>query len=357
MPNIRTPVCDLFGIEYPIFAAGMGGVTMAPLAGAVSKAGGLGTLGGTFSTPEQLGDEIDAVRRITDKPFGVGLIIPTDIPPERSRANLPPFPEFLADLLPMVAGLSAQQPPTLTLDVAKAQLAVALKRNAPLVVCGLGTPAWAVEQCHAAGAKIMSVVGSAAQAREVAALGVDGIIAQGSEAGGHVGSISTLVLVPQVVDAVSVPVLAAGGIVDGRGIATAFTLGAQGAWMGTRFIATPEATTAQIHKTKIVDADERATVVSRCYTGKPSRVLRNTFTQRWAGHENEILKMPWQRLWLEDLVMPARQAGIAEIANYPTGQAASAIHDITPAGELVEQLVRETIAALEDLRRRIPLSA
>jgi NAD(P)H-dependent flavin oxidoreductase YrpB (nitropropane dioxygenase family) len=344
--RLHTRVCDLFDIRYPIFCAGMGGVTLAPLAGAVSAAGGMGVLGATFLTPEALRAEIAAVRRITDRPFGVDLLIPTDIPPDTGARSIPPFPRFLEDLLPEVAGLHGAPPPPLTLELARAQVEVTLSERVPVLVSALGTPDWLVADAHRAGVKVMSLVGNVRQARRLADLGVDTIIAQGAEAGGHVGTVTTMVLVPQVVDAVDVPVLAAGGIADGRGVAAALVLGADGAWVGTRFIASLEATAHENHKKAILDADENGTVVSRCYTGKPSRVLRNRFTDRWKGHEGEILPMPWQRMWMEPLVAPAKAAGRVDIANFPTGQVAGAIEDIPSAAEVVERLVRETEEAL-----------
>jgi NAD(P)H-dependent flavin oxidoreductase YrpB (nitropropane dioxygenase family) len=347
MSRLHTPVCDLFGIDVPIFGAGMGGVTLAPLAGAVSKAGGLGVMGLTFHTPEAVRAEIHAIRRITDRPFGVGLIIPTDIPADVRERNIPPFPDFLADLLPRVAGLKGSPPPPLTLELARAQVAVALEERVPVLSAGIGTPEWLVEDAHKAGTKVISVIGAARHASRVSKLGTDCIVAQGMEAGGHVGQIPTAVLVPQVVDQASVPVLAAGGIVDGRGIAAAFALGAQGVWIGTRFLATHEATAHENHKRGIVAADENGTVVSRCYTGKPSRVLRNIVTERWKGHEAEIMPMPWQRIRVEQLVAPAKDAGMVELANFPTGQGAGAIRDIPSTAELMERLIDETVSALQ----------
>ena len=344
--KLRTPICDLCAIDYPIFAAGMGGVTMAPLAGAVSAAGGLGVLGATFCTPDELREQIRAVRRITDRPFGVDLLLPGDIPPDLGAREIPPFPEFLRDLLPRIAGLDGKPPPALTLELARAQLAVTLEEKVPLMVSGLGTPDWLVEQCHRVGTMVMSIVGNVRQARRLEKLGVDIIVAQGMEAGGHVGTVTTMVLVPAVVDAVRVPVLAAGGIVDGRGIAAGLMLGAQGAWIGTRFIATVEATAHDNHKRKILEVDEEGTVVSRSYTGKPSRVLRNDFTDRWKGHDAELMPMPWQRIRVESLVAPAKAAGRVDIANFPTGQGAGAIRDIPAAADLFRRLVAESESAL-----------
>ncbi len=345
--HLQTPICDLLDIEYPIFAAGMGGVTLAPLTAAVSEAGGFGVLGATFLTPEELRQEIAAVRRLTDKPFGVDLLIPNDIPPDVEQCPIPPFPSFLVDLLPEVADLPpSTPPPPLTLELARAQVAVTLEERVPVLVSALGTPEWLVQEAHSAGTKVMSMAGSVRHARKLDALGVDAIIAQGSEAGGHVGTVTTMVLVPQVVDAVHTPVLAAGGINDGRGVAASLMLGAQGAWIGTRFIATIEASTHENHKRGILEAGENGTVVSRTYTGKPSRILRNEYTERWKGHEHEVLPMPWQRIWIEELVTPARAAGMVHIANFPTGQVASGITDIPPATEVVERLITEAQEAL-----------
>jgi NAD(P)H-dependent flavin oxidoreductase YrpB (nitropropane dioxygenase family) len=346
MSRLHTPICDLFGIEVPIFGAGMGGVTLAPLAGAVSAAGGLGVMGLTFHTPDAVRAEIHAIRRLTDRPFGVGFIIPTDIPGDVRERNIPPFPDFLSDLLPRVAGLKGAPPPPLTLELARAQVAVALAERVPVLSAGIGTPEWLVEDAHAVGTKVISVIGAARHASRVSALGVDCSVAQGLEAGGHVGTIPTAVLVPQVVDQATVPVLAAGGIVDGRGIAAAFALGAQGVWIGTRFLATIEATAHENHKRGIVAADENGTVVSRCYTGKPSRVLRNLVTDRWKGHDSEILPMPWQRIRVEQLVAPAKEAGMVDLANFPTGQGAGAIRDIPSTASLMARLIDETVTAL-----------
>jgi NAD(P)H-dependent flavin oxidoreductase YrpB (nitropropane dioxygenase family) len=213
------------------------------------------------------------------------------------------------------------------------------------MVSALGTPQWLIDECHAVGTKVMSMVGAIRHAKRLEDMGVDIIVAQGMEAGGHVGTVTTMVLVPGVVDNVSIPVLAAGGIIDGRGIAAGMMLGAQGAWIGTRFIATEEATAPKSHKQGILKADENGTVVSRCYTGKPSRVLKNEFTTRWHGRDRELLPMPWQRIRVEKLVAPAKAAGMPEIANFPTGQAAGAINDVPKAADIFQQMVRETEGA------------
>ena len=180
--TLHTSICDMLGIEYPIFAAGMGGVTMAPLTAAISAAGGCGVLGATFCTPDELRAEIRAVREITDKPFGVDLLIPGDIPEDLSAREVPPFPEFLEDLMPKVEGLKGNPPPPLTIELARAQVDVTLEEKVPLMVSALGTPPWLVEECHTARTKVMSMVGAVRHAKRLEDMGVDIIVAQGMEA-------------------------------------------------------------------------------------------------------------------------------------------------------------------------------
>lgn len=347
--RLHTAVCDLLGIEHPIFGAPMGGVALVDLAVAVSAAGGCGTLGLTSFTPDEIRAMVRAVRSRTSRPFGVGLLFPVDMP--RSSVEAPAeLPSFLGPVWERVKELPLPPPrPALTEDLARAQLAVLIEERVSLLACGLGTPRWAVEQAHAADMKVAALVGSVSAARAVAALGVDLVVAQGHEAGGHTGHVTTLVLLPQVVDAVRVPVVAAGGIADGRAVAAALVLGAEGVWIGTRLLATPEAAAAEVHKRRVVEMTTDETVVSRCYTGKPSRVLRNTFSDLWAQHQNAILAMPAQRLWMEPIVGRARAADLADIVNYPTGQVATAVRAMKPAGDVVRELVDDAVRTLREV--------
>jgi len=213
---LHTPLCDLLGIRYPICQAGMGWVARSSLAAAVSTAGGLGVIAAAHGTPEHLRDEIRRVRDLTDKPFGVDVLFAT------IRA----------------AGDEVEQ----FTDQVKGWVDVTLEERAPVLVAGLGNPGPVTAQDHKLGMKVMALCGNVKQARDHARNGVDVVIAQGHEAGGHTGRIGGMVLIPAVVDAVSpTPVVAAGGIADGRGVAAALALGAVGVWMGTRFIATHEA--------------------------------------------------------------------------------------------------------------------
>jgi NAD(P)H-dependent flavin oxidoreductase YrpB (nitropropane dioxygenase family) len=345
--TLKTPVCEMFDIEVPIFCGGMADVTLAPLAAAVSAAGGMGVMGLTFYTPERLREEIRAVRKITDRPFGVGLLFPTDIPEDIGKMEVPPFPEFMADLLEQVKGLEGRPPPPpISQELAEAQVRVCLEERIAVIGAGLGTPEWLIERSHKVGTKVISLVGGTRQAIKAEAAGADCIVAQGSEAGGHTGLVGTACLVPNTARSVKIPVLAAGGIANGAQIAAGLASGAQGAWIGTRFIATEEATAHINHKRGIVEAGENGTQVSRCYTGKPSRILRNVVQERWKGHEHEILPMPWQAMRIEKLVQPALTHGRVDLANFPTGQGAGMVDDIPPAGELVRRLVAETVEAI-----------
>ncbi len=225
--NLRTPVCDLFDIDVPIFLAGMGGVAYAEVCAAVSEAGGYGSLGMAGARPAGIRDQMLEVRRRTQKPFGVDLL-----------AALP--------------------------DQVLAAIDVIIEEGATAFIAGLGVPEAVVERCHSAGVKVMSLCGKVSHAVHAEQAGCDVVIAQGTEAGGHTGQIGGIALIPQIVDAVEIPVLAAGALTDGRRLAAALAFGAQGVWMGTRFIASHEAHAAEPYKKRITEIEAPDTVVTRC---------------------------------------------------------------------------------------------
>lgn len=357
LSRLRTRACDLLGIDLPIVGAPMGGVAGPELAAAVSAAGGLGVLGHANTPLAEVQAEIRQVRRLTDRPFGIGLLFPDGADDDAPRTEpVPELPAFLHPLRDRIGADAAPAPPgparRFSASDAQARLDIALEEGVPVLVCGLGTPESVVRRAKDGGMVVVSLVGSRRAAVEVERRGVDLIVAQGHEAGGHTGRTSTFVLVPQVVDAVGVPVLAAGGVADGRGLAAALMLGAAGVLVGTRLLATHEARTAEVHKQAVVAMRDDETVVSRCYTGKPSRVLRNAFTDAWRGHEDEILPMPRQWEMVAPLVAPAKAAGSLEVANWPTGQAAVLVDAITPAGEVVRSMAEQAAAALAGERAR-----
>jgi enoyl-[acyl-carrier protein] reductase II len=314
---LRTPICDLFGIEHPVFLAGMGEVAFADLVAAVSEAGGFGTLGMAASHPARIRNEMRAVRRRTARPFGVDML-----------AALP--------------------------DAVEAAIDVIVEEGAACFVAGLGVPSRVIATCHAAGVKVMSLCGKVEHARRAEDAGCDAVVAQGTEAGGHTGAIGGFALLPQIVDAVRIPVLAAGAIVDGRGLAAALALGAQGVWIGTRFIATHEARAGKLYKERLVAARDADTDVTRCYSGKPMRVLRNAWVDSWQRRAAELQPFPLQmaasaRAGVMNFVEDA--AVDVERTCMPAGQGAGAIGEVLPAGAVVARVVAEAEGVLGRLGR------
>ena len=246
---MKTALTEILEIEYPIIQGGMAWVAEANLAAAVSNAGGLGIIGAGGADAKWVEDQIIKAKKLTDKPFGVNIML---MNPQ-------------AD------------------EIAK----VVAKHNVKVVTTGAGNPGKYMEMWKNAGIKVMPVVASVAMARMMERCGADAVIAEGTEAGGHIGEITTMVLVPQVVDAVNIPVVAAGGIADGRGFAAAFMLGASGVQMGTSFVATKESTVHDNYKAKIVKAKDIDTKVTGRSTGHPVRNLRNKQTNTYLKLEAE----------------------------------------------------------------------
>ena len=318
------PFCRKVGIRYPIAQAGMFQVAYGRLAGAVSAAGGLGVIGSAFMTGEELAREIAIAREMTKKPLGVDILF-ARVPAEDGQA----------------AAYTAQ--------VAE-HIEVTLNADVQVLVSGLGNPAEVIPAAHERGMTVMALVGTSRQAARVAEAGVDLVIASGHEGGGHVGRVGTMALVPKVVDTVDVPVLAAGGLVDGRGLLAALALGAAGVWMGTRFIATDEARGHANYKNKIAEIDEDGTIVSLANSGKPNRMIKNGFTAAWAGRDDEILPYPRQMI---EVGAPAshrgRIEGDVENGILAAGQGAGLIGEVAPAGEIVARIMAEMEAALRPL--------
>jgi enoyl-[acyl-carrier protein] reductase II len=235
-------------------------------------------------------------------------------------------------------------------DSVRAMVEVVLDERVPVLISGLGSPAAVVPEAHKRGIFVMSVVGAVRHAERAVADGVDAVIASGSDGGGHVGQIGTVALVPAVVDAVHVPVLAGGGLADGRGLAAMLALGAQGMWMGTRFIATLEARAHDNYKQKIVATDTAGTVVTRAHSGKPCRLIRNRFTESWAGREREIEPYPLQGMHVGHPASErGRLQGDVENGVLPAGQSAGLIRSVPSAGDVVRSVAREAEAVLDRL--------
>ncbi len=318
---MHTRLTDLLEIEHPVMLAGMGGVSYHDLVAAVSEAGGFGCLGASTMSTEMMVEEMAAVRARTGKPFGVDLL--TAMP---------------GDLV--------------------AQVEKIIEGGAAVFVAGLGVPVEAVELCHRHGVLVVNMCGKVDHARRAVDAGCDIVVAQGTEAGGHTGQVATMPLVPQVVDAVGdrVPVVAAGGIVDGRGLAAALALGADGVWVGTRFIATPEARSVAGYKEALLRTAEDGTIISRAYSGKTMRVVRNAYTAYFDEHPAELERFPAQLgRSIEDKAFHlGGDADTLEVDPerecYPTGQGVGAIGELVPAAELVRRFVAEAGDALERAR-------
>jgi enoyl-[acyl-carrier protein] reductase II len=312
---IGTRLTALLGVEHPIMLAGMGGVSYAELCAAVSEAGGFGTLGMAGVQPKEIRAQMRRVRELTKKPFGVDLL-----------AAIPQSLEECADII--------------------------IEEGAAAFISGLGVPPpHLVEKFHNAGLKVMNVAGTVKHARHAEQGGLDAVVAQGTEAGGHTGRVAGMALIPQVCDAVKIPVVAAGSIVDGRGLAAALALGAEGVWIGTRFIASAEAHAGQIYKDVIVNASDEDTIITRAYTGKTLRTFRNAYVNDWEKRPQDIQPFPMQAAVSHKNGVMGGIGGQLEGLDrdrscFAMGQGAGGIDDAPPAGEIVRRMVEEAAAVM-----------
>jgi NAD(P)H-dependent flavin oxidoreductase YrpB (nitropropane dioxygenase family) len=366
---MHTKLAQELGLEFPIFAF----THCRDVAAAVSKAGGLGVLGVAAHSAKGLAAELEWIENeVEGRPYGVDLLLPTnfvgsdkggldsssldDKIPQQHR-------QFVADLLERhgVPPLPDDQrvPHLFNVGFEKQRdvIDVAFQHNISLIASALGPPpAWMVDQGHAQGVKVAALAGTVDHARKHAEAGVDIVIAQGYEAGGHTGKVSTMVLVPEVVDAVApIPVLAAGGIGNGRQLTAALALGAQGVWTGSVWLTTEEAETHPVVKEKFLKATSSDTVRSRSITGKPARQLRCAWTDAWDDPSNpEPLPMPLQpQLVAEAQARISRTAhkspGAAELANYFVGQIVGSMNHVKSVRSVVEELAGEYADTMERL--------
>jgi enoyl-[acyl-carrier protein] reductase II len=313
--TLRTELCDLLGVEHPIMLAGMGGVSYAELVAAVSNAGGYGVLGMAGRGPDFIREQMREVRTLTDRPFGVDLL--------------------------------AASPESLT-----ASVDVIIEEGASSFVAGLGVPMPIIEKLKKGGLKVMVVCGAVKHAVKAEQAGCDGVICQGGEGGGHTGLVGTMPLVAQAVEAVKIPVVAAGGIYDGRGLAAALSLGAVGVWMGTRFIASREAHAGAMYRDVIVGATDEDTVRTRCYSGKPMRVLKNPYVEDWEQRPGDIQPFPQQAIHSSVTGVMGGIGGQIDGLDqdrscFAMGQSAGGVRDVAPAGEIVRRILAEAEQAID----------
>lgn len=364
MTLFQTPVTDLLGIDVPILQSGMNRVAGPELAAEVSKAGGLGILAALRLGGEELRRQIRRLRELTDRPFGVNHwlhpevqtpVDPGTIPEERVRevqGTLNRFRERLG--LPE----SWSRPPGLP-DVLDEAFEVVLEERVPVWSVGVGDPGpERVRRCHERGIKVIAMATTVEDSKALAASGVDAIVAQGGEAGGHRSvwkkgaspeAVGTLVLVPQVVDAVSVPVIAAGGIVDGRGLLAALALGAGGVMLGTRFVATRESMAPDAWKRALLEKDGSETTLTNVFTGLQARVVHNSYVDEYAGSGTPTLPALIHYHAAQDIYSAAASRGDGD--NFPlySGQGIGLIHDLPGAAEVVARIVEEARAASQNL--------
>lgn len=350
MATLPTEITKLLGIRHPVLLAGMGNVAHRDLVAAVSNAGGLGTIGGVFLTPTVLRKEIRELKaQLTDKEnpkFGVDL------------------------LLPKVGGKARKTNSDYTKGSLPELIDIIIEEKTTLFVSAVGIPPrWVVEKLHAAGIPVMNMCGHPNHARKALSVGCDIMCCQGSEGGGHTGDIGTSVLVPEVVDIVRgekseltggpVHVIAAGGIFDGRGLAAALAWGAQAVWVGTRFVATPEASAPKRHKNTLVKAQSSDTLRTLIFTGRPMRCIKNDYMVDWNDKRGEEQKkllaqgiLPYQT----DLDKAEKgEITISVAKTYPmlSGQCTGSIHEIKPAGEIVEEMVEQAVEVIKNTNKLV----
>ena len=298
---IKTEICDLVGIEYPLFQGGMAWVADGRLAAAVSEGGGLGIIGAGNMDGEMVRKQIQIARELTDKPFGLNIML------------MSPFAS----------------------DVAK----VAAEERVKVVTTGAGNPAKYMDDWKAAGIKVIPVVASVALAKIMTRVGADAVIAEGGESGGHVGELTTMVLVPQICDATDLPVIAAGGIADGRGVAAAFMLGAVGVQLGTRFLSATECSIHRTYKEKVLKATDLCTMVTGKRVGHPVRALRTNFPKEYAKMEYSGVPDEVLDKFGTGALRKAVLDGNVEEGCFLSGQIAALVKEEQPAADIIRDVM------------------
>ncbi|WP_057940857.1 enoyl-[acyl-carrier-protein] reductase FabK [Acetomicrobium hydrogeniformans] len=311
----KTRIQELLGLEYPIFQGGMAWVANADLAAAVSNGGGLGVIAAGNMPPELLDREIKRAKSMTDRPFAVNIMLMS---------------------------------PT-----AEAAIEVVAENRVPVVTTGAGSPGKVIERLKPLGTIIIPVIASVAHAKRVEKQGADAVVAEGTEAGGHIGELTTMVLVPQVADAVSIPVVAAGGIADGRGVVAAFALGAEGVQVGTRFVCAVESPAHEAYKRMIIEATDRSTVVTGRTTGHPVRCIKNKLTRRFEEMEAAGVSLEELEALGAGKLRAAVTDGDVEWGSVMAGQSAGLVKKVQPAAEIIKELFSDAERILRGLENRL----
>jgi len=368
--KLHTKLCDVLEIEYPIIQAGMGGFSDPPLVIAVSEAGGLGTLGGATYDPDELDEAIKEIRKGTSKPFAIDLLLPDNvkdmdgISKEGLMSYIPDdYWEYEKELRKKFNIPDDYSNPRgsaqMTAEGTKQLVQVCLDNKVPVLAAGLGRLGWLMPECRQRGIKTIGIGANVKMALKHVEDEVDVIVAQGFDAGGHTGNIGTLAVVPQIVDAVKpIPVAAAGGIADARGLVAALALGAEGVWCGSMFLLSPEATFTDLQKDKVIAATERDAVISKAISGKTLRQIRTPYTEAWDKGEKPPLGWPFHSLLTMDVLIYAYehkdQPEYDDMLVTPTSQATRLLNKRRTSKQIIDDMVEEAIQILEgDFPKRI----
>lgn len=309
---IKTDICDLLGIEYPIFQGGMAWLGTAELAAAVSEGGGLGIIGAGHMPPDVFRNEIHKLKERTNKPFGCNIML------------MSPF--------------------------VKEVMQVVLEERVPVITTGAGNPGTYIPALKEIGTKVIPVVASVLLAKRLLRGGIDAIIAEGTESGGHVGEITTMCLIPQVADAVNVPVIAAGGIGDGRGAAAAFALGASAVQMGTRFVLSQECIAHPNYKEAVLKAKDRSTVMTGLTTGHPVRILENLLSHQYQELESSGAPKEELEALSAGTLRRAAIEGEVKHGSVMIGQISGMLHDVKPCAEIIKDVMKEAEDVITGLK-------
>jgi NAD(P)H-dependent flavin oxidoreductase YrpB (nitropropane dioxygenase family) len=335
---------------------------------AVSEAGGLGVLGGSGYSVEELQEAIREIKKQTDKPFGVDLLLPKNIDLSTTSGGgdsmsltdvLKTLPKQYQDWFESVKDeLGIPYPDDVMIRTnsttyrPQESVRVCIEEKVPLFAAGLGNPGFMVEEAHSVGMKVLGITGNAKNAKRMADSGIDLLVAQGHEGGGHTGRIGTMALLPAAIDAAKpVPVLAAGGIGDGRGVAASLAMGCIGVWVGTRFLATTEGGALDVNKEKIIQSTDEDTRVSTAYTGKTLRASYNKFHDLWAQSGLDPIPFPGQVVLSSALLSGFVKTNQKDYIGGLAGQVSGIINEIKPAAHVLEEMVEETV---EILSRKLP---
>jgi NAD(P)H-dependent flavin oxidoreductase YrpB (nitropropane dioxygenase family) len=361
---LRTKLCDMLGIEFPIIAF----THCKDVAVAVVNAGGFAVLGEAMHTPDEIAADIKWIRdRVEGRPFGIDLVLPSSVPPagtlEELMGQIPEAQRQFARAIKERYKIPDPKGPValhqwggLNQEMARAQLDVVLEERAPVFTSGLGNPAFILEAAHARGIKVFGLVGKTRQAQREVEAGVDAIIAQGYDAAGHTGSMGTFSIVPEVVSiAGDTPVIAAGGITTGRHLAAALCLGAAGVWTGTLWLASRESDVDMIIKEKLLAATAEDTVYSRCISGMTMRTLKCVWTDEWSKPDAPpVLTAPYQMLLSSDYIQAANDHRREDLMTEASGQGVAFVTAMKPARQIVFDMVEEALDAFEGITGETP---